>query len=396
MASSSSSSSNPPPPSSFFFTTTLDTVPVSQVEFNSFHNIDRELFTRLVFSLGRDPAESAQVMALWLWLEEEFKEYHMVYKALLNLSDTLLNAMADESVMALTCVESDRFSFSFDMIVPDIPLLQSMTKTRVALRFFYENRIRIIRGITKISNQVCARAFRDILVQFQAKRAEEHGLGSSGFYYDPSYHASSNSYVHGVMQFWGPHHVLNEGESSSTSHAGYSKSSGAFDPYYFGVQRQRQIVIKEISDVHLSNLKLNESHQQGGDGGDHNHEEVKDIDRDHKVVPVDDRTIFLTFSKGYPISESEIIEFITRKFGDVIEYIYMQEVSPEDQPLYARLVLRSVTDIVVVLSGKTKAKFSINGKHVWARKFVSKHVKSPKKLSPSVSQPGSPSSATHS
>lgn len=70
-------------------------------------------------------------------------------------------------------------------------------------------------------------------------------------------------------------------------------------------------------------------------------------------------------------------------------------VSSEDQPLYARLVVRSVSDIGIVLSGKSKAKFSINGKHVWARKYVRKQVRSPHKLSsPAVSQPGSPSEPT--
>jgi hypothetical protein len=53
----------------------------------------------------------------------------------------------------------------------------------------------------------------------------------------------------------------------------------------------------------------------------------------------------------------------------------MQEVQAEDQqPLYARLVVRSASFIPVVLEGQSKAKFSINGKHVWARKYVKKNV----------------------
>lgn len=50
----------------------------------------------------------------------------------------------------------------------------------------------------------------------------------------------------------------------------------------------------------------------------------------------------------------------------------MQEVSEIEQPLYARLVVYPASSMEVVLEGKSKAKFSINGKHVWARKYVRK------------------------
>lgn len=74
-----------------------------------------------------------------------------------------------------------------------------------------------------------------------------------------------------------------------------------------------------------------------------------------------------------------------------MEAIYMQEVLPAEQPLYARLIVRLASTIGVVLEGKSRAKFSINGKHVWARKFVRKSpIKSPPKSSPPPSQPTSP------
>jgi len=53
-----------------------------------------------------------------------------------------------------------------------------------------------------------------------------------------------------------------------------------------------------------------------------------------------------------------------RKHGDCIEAIYMQEVSAEEQPLFARLVVPSAAILHNVLLGQGKAKFTINGKHV--------------------------------
>ncbi|KAF7811598.1 uncharacterized protein G2W53_032574 [Senna tora] len=97
-------------------------------------------------------------------------------------------------------------------------------------------------------------------------------------------------------------------------------------------------------------------------------------ERMNNIVPRDDRTIFLTFSKGYPISEAEVRDYFSRRFGDIIEGIYMQEVNLTEQPLYARIVVRSnaINVIDVFLEGTGKVKFCINRKHVWARKYVGK------------------------
>lgn len=318
MAASSSSSPPPPPYPSYFYslsTITTDTVPVSQEEFNSFHKIDRRLFARLVLGLGRDPAESTQVMALWLWLEKAGKECHLVHK-LLSLTDTLLNAMANETVAALACTESERFPFSLDAKVPEIPLLQAMTGTRFTLRYFYENRLGVIRGVTRMLNQVCARAFSDILVQVQAMRTEEHAsnnlTGLSGFYYDvvPTHHYPST-----FVGPSNPYYVQATGNCNNALLLSGSSgaSSSGLDGYNVGGLVQGQTTKNDnIDEIDLGQLQLSEGH-------DHTHEEKKH-EQQHEhighqqvvVVPEDDRTIFLTFSKGYPVSETEVIEFITR------------------------------------------------------------------------------------
>ncbi|GFP79475.1 hypothetical protein PHJA_000091000 [Phtheirospermum japonicum] len=82
------------------------------------------------------------------------------------------------------------------------------------------------------------------------------------------------------------------------------------------------------------------------------------------------RTMFVTFSKGYPVAEAEVREFFTRLFGNCIESLYMQEVEPDEQALYARIVFVKPSYIQFILNGQGKAKFSINGKHVWMRQFV--------------------------
>uniref|UniRef100_K4DEG9 Uncharacterized protein n=2 Tax=Solanum lycopersicum TaxID=4081 RepID=K4DEG9_SOLLC len=81
-------------------------------------------------------------------------------------------------------------------------------------------------------------------------------------------------------------------------------------------------------------------------------------------------TMFVTFSKDYPVTELEIREFIAPVFGEYIEYIRMQEVKSNEQALYAQIVFSIQGIIEFILQNESKAKFIINGKEVWMQKFV--------------------------
>uniref|UniRef100_A0A7N0UVD9 RRM domain-containing protein n=1 Tax=Kalanchoe fedtschenkoi TaxID=63787 RepID=A0A7N0UVD9_KALFE len=93
-------------------------------------------------------------------------------------------------------------------------------------------------------------------------------------------------------------------------------------------------------------------------------------------LPPEQRTLFVTFSKGYRVNEYELREFITLCFGNCIETLSMQETHGDEQPLYARVVFYRPETTNIVLNGEEKAKFTINGKHVWARKFVPRNPRS--------------------
>ncbi|KAG7023698.1 hypothetical protein SDJN02_14724, partial [Cucurbita argyrosperma subsp. argyrosperma] len=94
-------------------------------------------------------------------------------------------------------------------------------------------------------------------------------------------------------------------------------------------------------------------------------------------VPPEERAMFVTFSKGYPVQEWEVRDFFTINYGDCIEHFQMQEVEPNEQSLFARIVFRSASTIGLILRGQPRMKFTINGKHIWARKFIPKHPPSP-------------------
>ncbi|KAK6144870.1 hypothetical protein DH2020_021690 [Rehmannia glutinosa] len=380
----------------------METCPqVSDEAFNLFHSIDRELYTRLIGNLRRDPAESIQVMAFWMWLEKESKDMNFI-KRMLTLPLGLLNEVADETVTCLRCVESDSFLFG-DGNGNEITLLPELLRGGriISLRLFHENRIAVLRSVFKIINTVCTRAFSDILQRVwrvngaaAAAAAAESGGGNGG---------GKKKKMGGVpVQFVGPvthqvgeaerriegggggvappppgtailyHHPhLNVAPFLPLPHAaaagGLIRMAGPPSPgptiitlllrwrrmlsgspftwWRRGIFRrtilaQRQMLSNELGEMLSRNLNIN------------SREEINNRDIEEEEVPADDRTIFLTFSKGYPITEDEVREFFTRmRFGDLIEELIMQEVGDDEQVLYARMVARSTAVIDGIVGG---------------------------------------------
>ncbi|KAK8316164.1 hypothetical protein V6Z11_A13G023000 [Gossypium hirsutum] len=274
---------------------------ISLEELKLFHTIDRAIFSRLVLNLQRQPFESMHVMALFLWLENYSctPGLNLVYN-IQPWSDPLINALADEAVQCLICLNTDEFPFShFHDDKCTIPLIRKLTGNEISLRFFHENRVEIVCRIT------------------QLKMGNQQNLKPNlGF--------------------------------------------------LIGAQRSNEMedLWKGIHNINIKSLEENNGKK-----------------KENKEVEADDRTVFLTFSKGYSVSEAEVRDFFTRKFGKIFEGIEMQEVVEGEQPLYAKLVVKYGSDIEMILNGKQKAKFSINGKHVWARKYVRKnHKSSPSKV----------------
>ncbi|KAH7549642.1 hypothetical protein JRO89_XS13G0060200 [Xanthoceras sorbifolium] len=90
-------------------------------------------------------------------------------------------------------------------------------------------------------------------------------------------------------------------------------------------------------------------------------------------IPEDARTMFLTFSKGHPLSRHEIVNFFTSKWGEVVEDVVMEHTRRGHNPQFGRIVFTTSTVIPMVLNGHSKAKFLVNRKHLWARPYLQRH-----------------------
>ncbi|XP_071724158.1 uncharacterized protein [Rutidosis leptorrhynchoides] len=134
---------------------------VIKEQFNAFHKIDRVLYNILVLGLWREPSESMQIMALWLWLEGVGFGYIVEKMSYLPL--TLINELVDEAIMCLSCINNNIVS-----ILPEnmeVHMLQSLLEKDISLQFFLQNQLKAIQGIPQVMTEVCQRALSKITQQ---------------------------------------------------------------------------------------------------------------------------------------------------------------------------------------------------------------------------------------
>ncbi|XP_022736669.1 uncharacterized protein LOC111289686 [Durio zibethinus] len=90
-------------------------------------------------------------------------------------------------------------------------------------------------------------------------------------------------------------------------------------------------------------------------------------------TPEDTRTMFLTFSKGHPLSREEIVHFFTSNWGEVVQDVVIEHSHAGQEPQFGRIVFTTSLVIPRVLNGQAKAKFLVNRKHLWARIYVPRY-----------------------
>ncbi|KAK4854013.1 hypothetical protein QYF36_017709 [Acer negundo] len=295
-------------------TFTFTFIMISLAELHIYHRIDREVFARLVTTLMHDPAASLLVLAVWLWLEE--KGFSSLISKMSKLSNQMVNVLAREAVSCLNCLESDQ--------IPNVPpnggmyfTSRLLDRTDLSLLFFYHNRFSTIVGVKNVLNNVCAKIFTDILPLMMGIQVRlNQPIPMAGF----------------------PHRL-------------------------FG-------------DVEIVRRAMNYVEIQAAGGRDQILQLWGMPVMPENVVSEDDRTMFLTFSRGFRVTKNEVRGLFTRLYGlDAVADVIMQEnISDDAQPLFARLILNSIATVDRMLNGRRIAKFRVNGKHIWARKYERRDV----------------------
>nr|GMD01732.1 uncharacterized protein LOC109148137 [Ipomoea batatas]GMD41138.1 uncharacterized protein LOC109148137 [Ipomoea batatas] len=292
--------------------------------FRIFHKIDRNLYSMLVFELGHDPFESVWVIALWIWLERI--GFNNVVQTILSLPKSLISGLAGEATVCLKCIRD-----MLGVLAPapsEILLTQRIVGKQLSLRFFLEHRVTASHGIKEVVAEVCVKALTDLM--------------------EAAIHRNTEQRFSDQMVMIPP--AAQVPRTPST----------------------------QMGRPRGEALQVRPQPRTGTRG------ETSQARPPSNILPPEERTMFATFSKGYPVGEWEVMAFFTKLLGNCIEAIHMQAVKPHEQALYARVVFFNPEVIHLILNGQQKAKFTINGKHIWMRRFIPRGTPAPLPQYPSM------------
>ncbi|XP_021809191.1 uncharacterized protein LOC110752774 [Prunus avium] len=293
-------------------------------ELKLFHTIDRNIYSRLLMGLGFDPILSKYIVALWHTLERQSIGQKFMVNTLF-LHDPFFNDLANESFELLKRLYSDCVHPPFEDIDSQFPKLRLLVPVKVSLSSVFNNKEHTKQIMEEFVNKVCERAFSDIVPIYPYLAFIPQPIVSQ----QPLLHL-----MNGL--------IVQQGFQNSVNLC--------VDPNV--VEAQPSLPAQEACD------ERPDRHQPNADKNE--------------------RTLFLTFSRGHPVSEEELRGFFTRKFGECIEAICMGAEERNSQPLFARVVVKSSSDITKILVGvddSGKVKFSIHGKDVIVRRFFPRQNK---------------------
>ncbi|WVZ62694.1 hypothetical protein U9M48_012408 [Paspalum notatum var. saurae] len=305
----------------------------------SIHMIVRQLFVRLVFSLQMESSLSMQIISYWLWLEGNG---HSDFLARIDLFDNY--HLREVALAAKLCIE-------------DLYLKSSQSNHRsVQGECFHKE---VVKGISFYLNNICFKAIADILQIVEAKEHIYHSNQVQQQNMKGKAPMSTKDLLSKIKASFTRTQSLEEGTSSQSM----------VTPKTHTCKNINNPIDQCLSTYPLANLfdSLNIK------------EEPTDAVQmqQRSRVPRDERTLFVTFSNGYPFTKEELYDFFMGNFGDV-EIISVEEPVERRPPLYAHITFFTQETIFRILGQNPRIKFVIRGKHLWARQFVPKRKKTRK------------------
>ena len=161
-------------------------------EKRDFHNIDRQVYTRLVTEIGLDLLTSKKIVAFWFWIETEgFR--HLIMN-LVSLATPILSAVAME---AITCLDV-LYSLGFVDVHEDTPFMRCLVSQGFSLEAIYERRDRGLKVIERFIKDVCDDVFSDIFPEYKANEVKVEDFVPCKEESDKSNSAVDNY----VRQYW--------------------------------------------------------------------------------------------------------------------------------------------------------------------------------------------------
>ncbi|EEE51397.1 hypothetical protein OsJ_32457 [Oryza sativa Japonica Group] len=298
-----------------------------------FHTMERELFWRLVGEHGQQPGPMRWVIALWLWLESV--GHHDFVRRVAVLPAPVVLRFVDEALACLARLPrrqgvaggAERRLAALAAAGDADPALRFLPCTNAllaepveGLAYFDAHRDEVMEGVKRRVQEPAAFLPRDVLDALDGTPPPPPP--------PPMYHQYHHHAVHMAPMLPPPPPVAELNPMASP---------------WFPVQQQEQPPPPPP-----------QPHQQHG----------------YIPLPEDYRSLFITFSRGYPIRQDDIINFFNSLYGPCVESVMVEKAAAGQLPVYGRVVLRCPSMIPVVLDGQQTAKYMIKGRHLWARIYV--------------------------
>nr|XP_010938929.1 uncharacterized protein LOC105057909 [Elaeis guineensis] len=402
----------------------MESISISIDAIHSYYTKEREIYSRMVFTLGMDPTRAMEIISFWLWVEDD-SHVNIISQIYSFDDDTMLKV----ALVALNFVES--LCLNHQSGVDD---------SFVNIQLNHKFRQKAICGINYFLTNVCYKTLDDIrrkaerddeirkmevLVEQMSQiyldcRSPNRRFKSDGDIINPfkddavrfSNFASLENHDFKMKNSHIGHLYVPHGEGTSRSgvrrkdsHEDSDMHRSWFHPDFIDIKTTSHVDYP--FNIHFKNHTGNPKFQLENHIGSipmvgasfDPHQIVLD---DHLVnmgknilqhynpvrlesslrstglcsqpqhnIPRDERTLFVTFSNGYPLTEDDLYSFFMRNYGDV-ESISIEETKEERPPLYAHVSFRSLDTILRILNGNVKVKFMTKGKHLWARRFIPK------------------------
>ncbi|KAI3851957.1 hypothetical protein MKW98_019956 [Papaver atlanticum] len=279
-----------------------DDKPVTIEELRSFHRIDRDTYRMLAINLGKDPLLSMAVIALWIFMEE--LGYPSIILELLIYQNHLLTSWAfDEAVSSVYYIITStpppplQGTSITDMPITLRVLQDYGSPMYISMNSLFEHAVSGYTSLKQTIGTVCYRLFADIFREATLRNLNLNlGYGGDEIYGDANTHDQEETDVTG--------NVVVEPEPIERNSVVFGNG---IPP---ALLRGETNEFKKLEVGSSSGTKQSENISEIGESSS----SLPTIEEQQivQVIPPDERTMFVTFSRGFPISEGQLREFFVR------------------------------------------------------------------------------------
>nr|GMC61559.1 uncharacterized protein LOC109186570 [Ipomoea batatas] len=132
------------------------------------YDVDKNIYSILVYETGHDPMKALQIISFWIWLEQIGFN---VMRTFLLLPRTVINGLAEDAVACLECISHAQFLLS--PAAREIVLTQRVLGKGLSLQYIHENREQAMCGVGKIFSEIYGKALTDMMAMPPPNRNSE-------------------------------------------------------------------------------------------------------------------------------------------------------------------------------------------------------------------------------